>query len=125
MAHKSLFLAMLLLASLSTAEESQNKAFEFKPAAVDYAIYGGGLGDPVAPQKSDTKIAFEVKGKLAKSMFDAMGPDVKDVCTEGSGTRVRKKDHENLSCMLTKKGEYFCSFGFDLRTGKSIGGIIC
>lgn len=98
---------------------------KYTPITGQYGIYGGGLGDPTRPGKDDAKIAFSVEGKVAKEMFDAMGPDVKDVCTEGSGDRVREKDHGNLSCMRTKKGEYFCNFGFDLRTGKSIGGVVC
>ena len=90
-----------------------------------YRVYGGGLGDPVAPTAKDKKVMFSVTGPAARELFDALGPDKKDVCTEGSGTRVRARDNDNLFCMRSAEGEYACNFGFDLRTGKSIGGIVC
>lgn len=90
-----------------------------------YRIYGGGLGDPVAPGPADSKVMFSIEGQAAKEIFDVIGPDKKDVCTEGSKIRVRHKDNENLFCMRSAKGEYDCNFGFDLKTGKSIGGIVC
>lgn len=90
-----------------------------------YRIYGGELVDSVAPTVGDRKIMFSVDSKIAREIFDAIGPDVKDACTELGKDRVRKKDNENLVCVRTEKGKYFCNFGFDLRTGKSIGGIAC
>ena len=68
---------------------------------------------------------FALEGKGARQLFDAIGPDIKDACTEGTGTRVRHKDHERIFCSRSKQGEYACNFGFDLVSGKSIGGIIC
>lgn len=115
----------LLLAGISFADDSTEWVFRHKPIDGEYGIYGGGLGDPLRPTKKDTKVTFSVKGDLAREMFDAMGPDVKDVCTEGTKDRIRKKDHDNLICVRTEKAEYFCQFGFDLRTGKSIGGLVC
>lgn len=93
--------------------------------AASYRIYGGGLGDPTAPSLNDKKVAFSVEGAAAKQIFDAIGPDKRDPCTEGSGMRFRHKNHEHLTCTLSKKNEYACSFGFDLVSGKSIGGSIC
>jgi hypothetical protein len=90
-----------------------------------YRIYGGGLGDPIPPSPKDTKIMFSLSGSAAKEMFNALGPDMKDICTEGTGLRVRKKDNEKMWCSKSADGEYSCNFGFDLRTGKSIGGIVC
>lgn len=90
-----------------------------------YRLYGGGLGDPVAPTRRDTKIVFSVTGDAAREMFGAMGPDVRDECTAGSGLRMRKKDSENIVCIQSKQGMFSCNFGFDLNSGKSIGGIVC
>jgi hypothetical protein len=64
-----------------------------------------------------------VKGQVAKKMFDAMGPDLKNVCGAEDGTRVREKDA--VSCRPGKGGGHICDFGFDLTTGKSIGGSVC
>jgi len=93
--------------------------------AASYRIYGGGLGDPTAPKSNDKKVAFSIEGHAARQIFDAIGPDKHDPCTEGSGMRVRHKDHEHLTCTLSEKNDYACSFGFDLVSGKSIGGSIC
>ena len=93
--------------------------------AASYRIYGGGLGDPTAPKSNDKKVAFSIKDNAARQIFDAIGPDQHDPCTEGSGMRVRHKDHEHLTCTLSKQNDYVCSCGFDLVSGKSIGGSIC
>lgn len=97
----------------------------YKKAAATYRIYGGSLGDMTAPSVRDRKIAISMEGQAARELFDALGPDKHDACTEGTGTRVRFRDKGNLMCTRSKAGEYECSFGFDLRDGKSIGGSIC
>lgn len=97
----------------------------FKKLSGIYQIYGGGLGDPVPPSPHDQKIMFSITGPAAKDIFDAIGPDKKDICSQHSRTRVRSKDDENLSCRKSETGQYDCNFGFDLRSGKSIGGVIC
>lgn len=104
---------------------ADNDPGPYLQAAASYRIYGGGLGDPTAPSLNDKKVAFSVEGAVAKQIFDAIGSDQRDPCTEGSEIRVRHKDHEHLTCTLSKKNEYACSFGFDLVSGKSIGGSIC
>lgn len=93
--------------------------------AASYRLYGGGLGDPTAPKANDKKVAFSIEGSAARQIFDAIGPDKRDPCTEGSGMRVRHKDSEKLTCTRSKENDYVCSFGFDLVTGKSIGVSIC
>ena len=97
----------------------------YKKATASYWIYGGGLGDPIATTSNDKKIAFSIEGDAAKKIFDAIGPDKKDECTTGSGTRFRSRDNENITCTRNKENQYSCSFGFDLVTGKSIGGSMC
>lgn len=99
--------------------------FSYRPASVQYAAYGNSLGDPTAPTRDDTKIAFEVTGRAAKDIFEAIGPDRKDQCSPDAGTRFRSRDEEKISCVRSNKGEYACHFGFDLKSGKSIGGSIC
>lgn len=97
----------------------------YKQATASYWIYGGGLGDPVTATSKDKKIAFSIEGDAAKQIFEAIGPDKKDVCSEGGDTRFRSRDNENLTCTRSKENIYTCSFGFDLVSGKSIGGSIC
>jgi len=93
--------------------------------AASYRLYGSGLGDPKAAKPNDKKVAFSIEGNAARQIFDAIGPDQRDPCIEGSGMRVRHKDHDHLTCTLSKQNDYAYSFGFDLVSGKSIGGSIC
>ena len=39
--------------------------------------------------------------------------------------RFRSRDGDKLACQRSASGEFRCQFGFDLITGKSIGGSIC
>ena len=115
---------LILLALMGTAMATSVDD-PFKKFSGTYWIYSGSLGDSGPPTASDKKVGFAIKGNAARELFNALGPDVHDICTEGSGTRVRHKDKEKLSCRRSREGEYQCHFGFDLRTGKGIGGIIC
>lgn len=118
-------LAMLIVASSVSIAGPEPELRPHGKIAGVYRIYGGGLGDPGPPTSKDAKVMFSIDGKAAKALFKKLGPDVKDACTEGTGTRVRAKDKGNLMCMRAPDGEYSCNFGFDLRTGKSIGGAVC
>lgn len=121
---KLTFLLIALSFAVNASAEDSGPG-PYKKAAATYRIYGGGLGDPRAPTVQDKKIAISMEGSAARELFGAIGPDKHDACTEGSGTRVRFRDKGNLTCSRSKEGEYECSFGFDLRDGKSIGGSIC
>ena len=115
-----LYLVLVLPATLAADDFGS-----YKQAIASYWIYGGGLGDPITPTSKDKKIAFSIEGDAAKQIFEAIGPDKKDACSEGGDTRFRSRDNENLICTRSKENTYTCSFGFDLDSGKSIGGSIC
>jgi hypothetical protein len=115
--------ALTVVASVAVADNWQ---LAYHPAQAEYAIYGGGLGDPVAPAKGDRKVAFAIHGNAAKDIFDSMGPDKPDRCSSESGTQLRSQDHDRLTCTLDGgNGQYSCYFGFDLKSGKSVGGSVC
>ena len=97
--------------------------FSLRPFTGTYAIYGGGLGDPYAPKIGDKKMKFSVDGQMAKDMFNAMGPDLKGVCGAEDGGRIRQR--AEVSCSFRTQDGYHCDFGFDLTSGRSIGGSIC
>ncbi len=117
--------SLLVLFFVSHLGVADSNPGPYKKAEAVYRIYGGSLGDPIAATPNDKKIAVSIKGQAARELFEAIGPDKNDECTAGSGDRVRHRDDENLSCIRTKEGQYSCSFGFDLQTGKSIGGSLC
>lgn len=116
-------LATLIGAVAALAHGAQQWEWNTRPAEVQYVIYGGNLGDTYAPASKDVHVAFYVRGRAAKEMFDAMGPDRKSECGIEKGGRVREK--ENVACRYRPSDGYECDFGFDLRSGKSIGGSIC
>ena len=99
--------------------------FLYRPASVKYAIYGSDLGDTTAPSKKDAKIAFVINDSAAKNIFDAIGPDKPDQCSSAPGVKVRYKDGGKFACTRSADAQYACYFGFDLKSGKSIGGSIC
>ena len=121
---RTLVMAVVLTiaGSLSTAA---HWSFIYRPAATRYVIYGAGLGDPVAPSKKDAKVAFEITGGAAKDIFEAIGPDKPDQCAPTTGIRFRSKDDDKLACLRAPTGQYSCSFGFDLNSGKSTISSIC
>jgi hypothetical protein len=118
-------LAFFLILTASFGVLASDWEFNYRPASVNYATYGNSLGDPTVPSKSDRKIAFEVKGQAAREMFEAIGPDRKDSCAQVSDVRFRSRDNEKLICTKSSQGVHTCYFGFDLKSGKSIGGSIC
>lgn len=113
----------LLAFGFTMATEKHPWRFVFQPFSGHYSIYGGSLGDPVAPNNRSRNIAFTVTGQAARQMFDAMAPDLKDACGTESGLRIRQR--AELICSYDKKYGYECNFGFDLIDGRSIGGSIC
>lgn len=90
-----------------------------------YSLYSGALGDEVLwPSKKDAKVRFTVSGRAAARMFDYMGSGAtqKESCEESEVTRAR----DELMCTRDKSTQKTeCYFGFDLHSGKSIGGVTC
>lgn len=121
---KKIIAALTLAAcGIALAQNAQGWRFDHRPFKGHYSIYGGELGDAVAPTKTDKKMAFWITGPVARQMFEAMRPDLKDVCGAEGGQRIRQR--AEVSCAYHPKDGYHCDFGFDLVSGKSIGGSIC
>lgn len=92
----------------------------------EYLIYAGALGEEAPPSTADRKAAFALHGEVARSLFESIGPDLKNGCGASSGIRLRQKG--DLDCTYDKgdnPAPYVCHFGIDLRTGKSMYGSIC
>lgn len=92
-----------------------------KPFLGKYALYGGFLGEAHSPTAGDTKLVVNLTDNSAREMFNAIGPDVKTDCAD-RGFRLRQRDM--LLCRYRPKDGYWCTFGFDLSTGLSIGGAV-
>jgi len=119
--------AIAFIGALITATEVSAGApaweFVYRPTKAEYVLYGGFLGDTVPPTKGDSKISLLISGSAARDMFNALGPDQPDACGADASTRVREK--EDISCLRYSSKNYVCYVGLDLKTGKSIGGVIC
>jgi hypothetical protein len=94
-----------------------------------YKVHSGIVSDRTPPTASDRKLTVLVDGKMAKDIFDAIGPDLADTCTGEQGDRMR--DKKGIHCSYTaqdkgtKEGPYRCWIGLDLGTGDSIGTVSC
>jgi hypothetical protein len=122
----ALFLAAAALVSLAYAGTKKIWDGSYETFKGHYLIYSGDLGEQQPPTAGDRKTSFMVEGPLAKELFDAIGPDLKDACGTLSGLRVRQKGH--VDCTYDKDhpaAPFTCHFGLDLGTGKSITGSIC
>jgi hypothetical protein len=92
-----------------------------KPFAGKYTLYGGFLDEAHSPTPGDTKLVVNLTGNSAKEMFNGIGPDGQTTCADGDA-RLRQRDM--LLCRYHPKDGYWCTFGFDLSTGLSIGGAV-
>ena len=95
--------------------------YGYNPFAGKYQVYGGFLDDAHPPSAGDTKVAITISKTAAKEMFNAIGPDVDNGCST-LGLRLRQRDM--LFCRYRLEDGYWCTFGFDLSTGLSIGGAV-
>jgi hypothetical protein len=111
------------LLSLAYASDQGNSPAPYRPFKGKYSVYSGELGEHQAPTRDDRKVSFLIEGKPAKDLFDSMPPDDKATCSGDKGARSRTKG--SVWCTFQPGDGYTCYFGFDLRTGKSIGGGIC
>lgn len=113
----------LLACGVGLARSAHLWAFEYRPFRGEYSIYGGTLGEPTPPTRRSKNIEYHVRGTVARQMFEAMGPDLKDVCGAEGDQRIRQR--AEVSCLFNPKNGYNCDFGFDLTTGRSIAGSQC
>jgi hypothetical protein len=121
---KNTLLIVGATAALSLAYASDQAVWPapYRPFTGHYTIYSGDMGEQQAPMRDDRKLSFVIEGQPAKEIFDSMYPDDKETCG-GAGARGRTKG--NAWCTYHPKRGYRCYFGYDLRTGKSIGGGMC
>lgn len=116
-------IAMVALCSQTGAADQKAWDESFKPLKGEYLLYSGSLNESQKPTRTDRKVAFKVSGPAARDLFESMYPDEKITCTSMKRYRERRKGE--IFCTFFPQDGYACYFGFDLRTGKSIGGASC
>jgi hypothetical protein len=93
------------------------------PITGDYVIYSGALGDSGLPTPKEAKASIRFSGKLASDLYRNLGPAAdRESCDPADKERSRG----DLDCVLRGgKGPAECWIGLNIKTGRSIGGVIC
>lgn len=115
-------------AAVSLAYAGTKKVWDgnYAPSTIRYLIYSNDLDEAQAPRRADQRLAVAITGDLARQMFEAIGPDLKEAC--GTTLGMRQRQRGDVDCSYDKdqpKSPYTCHFGIDLRKGKSIAGSTC
>lgn len=121
MKRRTALLMAACVCSLAVASGGWN--WEYQPLSATYSIYSGDLGERAAPTKQDSKMAIAISGAAAQQMFDAMYPDRALTCSSQPGYRSRRQGQ--AQCSYRPEAGYRCYIGLDLRTGRSIAGVVC
>jgi hypothetical protein len=94
-----------------------------------YKFHSGIVSDAAPPTANERRLTFLVDGQTAKEIFDSIGPDFPETCTDAKGDRHRRK--KGIVCYYTaqdekdKDGPYRCWIGMNLKTGDTVGTIAC
>lgn len=94
-----------------------------------YKFHAGLVADAAPPTASDRRLTILIDGAAAKEVFDGIGPDEPETCTDAKGDRHRRK--KGIVCFYTAKdekdkdGPYRCWIGLNLKNGDTIGTISC
>lgn len=129
---KLTLLILVGLCQLASADESDKKPHElnqWNPLQARYKIHSGGTAYSELPTKADSVFTVALRDEAARHLFEQLGPDVKPVCNEAEGYRVRQK--KGAYCSYTarlenpKNSHYRCWIGIDLRTGEADVRVSC
>jgi hypothetical protein len=121
-------LLLSLAFALSSAHAHAPKEWdgEYSTAKARYLLYSGSLGDSVPPQAGNKKLSLMIEGRLARELFDSLGPDQKEACGASTGVRIRERG--DVTCSFhrdDKVAPFTCHIGINLKTGNSMAGAIC
>jgi hypothetical protein len=106
---------ILLTAVIAYAATNQGKY------TGEFWIYGGRAGDIAPVTKTDAKIHMTVGGPLAARLFQELGPASREKGCIPDDVELRRRG--DLACSRDSGEAPSCYFGFDLRSGKSTGGM--
>lgn len=129
---KLLSLIFAGLCQLASAGENEKKIHElnqWNPLQANYKIHSGGTAYSELPTKTDSALSVAFKDEAAKQVFEQIGPDIKPVCNDEKGYRVREK--KGVYCSYTDRLEnpanshYRCWIGINLRTGEGDVRVSC
>jgi hypothetical protein len=126
MKHATLLLSLVFVLSSSHADAPKEWDGEYVKTTTRYLIYSGSLGDTEAPKAGNKKLSLMFEGRIARELFDAIGPDQKQACGASTGVRIRERGDVTCSFDRERKSAPFtCYVGLNLQTGKSMEGATC
>ena len=110
------------LANAGEDEKKPHELNEWNPLRANYKIHSGGTAYSELPTKEDRALTVAFRDEAAQQVFEQIGPDVKPVCSDAQGYRVREK--KGVYCSYTprlenpKNSHYRCWIGINLLTGE-------
>lgn len=116
------FFAASHVASAGEAEKKPHELNQWNPLQATYKIHSGNTAYSELPTRTDSAFTVALRDDAAKRLFDQIGPDVKDGCSDAKGDRERRK--KGAFCTYTpqlqnpKNSHYRCWIGINLRTGE-------
>lgn len=119
-------LLILSTAALFTLAHAADWDGAWKPFRASYIIFSGELNERDAPTPTERTMAIALEGKAAREVFNSIGPDLRQTCSQEKGDRARRK--EGIDCMFSPAGAakgYRCWIGLNLRDGKTTPVIGC
>lgn len=126
MKRPTLLILLALVFSSSRADAPKEWDGEYVTTTTRYLIYSGSLGDTEAPKPGNKKVSLMFEGRIARELFDAIGPDQKQACGASTGVRIRERGDVTCSFDRDQKSAPFtCYVGLNLKTGKSMEGATC
>jgi hypothetical protein len=121
--------SVVMLSVASAADTSSDPSGLWKKFPAIYKIHSGSVADRTPPTSTDRMLTVLIDGKAAKEVFDSIGPDILDMCSDEKGNRTRAK--RGLYCSYDAKlndpkdTPYRCWIGVNLRTGNTEQTISC
>ncbi len=96
-------------------------ALDVKPLQGSYAIGSATLIDP-PPDETKDRLLLYLDGRVAKDTYDAMEARARRSQCDPD---LQTKTAGSLECSMSKAGEYTCSIGVMLGSGRPVGASTC
>lgn len=117
---------LIFSAAMVTLAHAADWNGAWQPFRASYIIFSGELNEREAPTPSDRTMAIALEGKTAMRVFDSIGPDLLQACSQEKGDRARRK--KGIDCVFSPAGAatgYRCWIGLNLRSGNTTPVISC
>jgi hypothetical protein len=98
-------------------------AGEPKPLSGSYQLTTATLVDAPADEPRDTHVRFLLTGKAAADLYAALPVKPKRDECRGDGSLTKSQGH--FICTRSPNGPHECTFGVDLRNGRTAAGSTC